>query len=204
VIRHVFVDIGGVLGTNGWDREQRQRAVETFGLDRTDFEFRHQEIVGAWEEGRISMDEYLDLAIFHCARDFSRDQFREFVFSQSQPFEDSIAAVREVVEHREFMVMTLNNESAELNRFRIERFGLSGMFSAFLSSCWLHARKPTRAFFERAFGVANAIPEHSLLIDDREQNIVRARELGMQTIHCTNPKELHTQLVSAGLLRTGS
>jgi putative hydrolase of the HAD superfamily len=204
VIRHVFVDIGGVLGTNGWDREQRQRAVETFGLDRTDFEFRHQEIVGAWEEGRISMDEYLDLAIFHCARDFSRDQFREFVFSQSQPFEDSIAAVREVVEHREFMVMTLNNESAELNRFRIERFGLSGMFSAFLSSCWLHARKPTRAFFERAFGVANAIPEHSLLIDDREQNIVRARELGLQTIHCTNPKELHTQLVSAGLLRTGS
>ena len=104
----------------------------------------------------------------------------------------------------EFIVMTLNNESAELNRFRIERFGLSGMFSAFLSSCWLHARKPTRAFFERAFGVANANPQQALLVDDREQNIVRARELGMQTIHCTNPKELHAQLVSAGLLRTGS
>lgn len=204
MIRHVFVDIGGVLGTNGWDREQRQRAVETFGLDKADFEFRHQEIVGAWEEGRISMDEYLDLAIFHCPRDFSRDQFREFVFSQSQPFEESIAAVREIVQRGEFIVMTLNNESAELNRFRIERFGLSGMFSAFLSSCWLHARKPTRAFFERAFGVANANPQQALLIDDREQNIVRARELGMQTIHCTNPKELHAQLVSAGLLRTGS
>lgn len=204
MIRHVFVDIGGVLGTNGWDREQRQRAFETFKLDKADFEFRHQEIVGAWEEGRISMDEYLDLTIFHCPRAFSRDEFREFVFAQSLPFEESIAAVRELVERGEYVVMTLNNESAELNKYRIQRFGLSGMFSAFLSSCYLHARKPTKAFFDRAFGVANANPVESLLIDDREQNIVRANELGMQTIHCTDPKAVHAQLVDAGLLRTGS
>ena len=203
MIRHVFVDIGGVLGTNGWDREQRQHALETFSLDKTDFDFRHQEIVGAWEEGRISMDEYLDLAIFYCPRDFSRDDFREFVFSQSIPFPESIAAVRELAADGKHVVMTLNNESAELNRYRIQHFGLSGIFAAFLSSCWLHARKPTAAFFDRAFGVANANPVESLLIDDREQNITRARELGMQTIHCTTPEELRAQMLDAGLLQKG-
>lgn len=204
IVRHVFVDIGGVLGTNGWDREQRQRAVDQFRLDKGDFEFRHQEIAGAWEEGHIRMEEYLDFAVFHCARDFTRDEFREFVFAQSKPFVESITAVRELSEQDQHIVMTLNNESAELNRHRIDKFGLSDMFTAFLSSCWLNARKPTRAFFDRAFGVANAIAAESVLIDDREQNIARAREIGMQTIHCTNPADLRTQLAIAGLLPRGT
>lgn len=204
MIRHVFVDIGGVLGTNGWDREQRQRAVDAFKLDKPDFEFRHQEIAAAWEEGRMSMEEYMDLVVFHCPREFSRDQFRDFVFSQSLPFPESIAAVKELSERKTHIVMTLNNESAELNRLRIERFGLSPIFSAFLSSCWLSSRKPTHAFFDRAFGVANAKAEESLLIDDREQNIVRAKELGMETIHCTDPKLLRDQMVQAGLLPAGN
>jgi putative hydrolase of the HAD superfamily len=204
MIRHVFFDIGGVLGTNGWDREQRQNAIEEFGLDKADFEFRHQEIVGAWEEGRISMDEYMDLAVFHCPRNFTRNQFRDFVFAQSAPYPESIAAVSELVRRGTHVVMTLNNESAELNRYRIERFGLAPIFVAFLSSCWLNARKPTQAFFNRAFGVANAKPVESILIDDREQNIVRARELGMQTIHCTDPKQLRDQMVAAALLPNGN
>lgn len=203
-LRHVFVDIGGVLGTNGWDREQRQRAVETFKLDKADFEFRHQEIVGAWEEGRMSMDEYMDLAIFHCPREFSREQFRDFVLAQSIPYPESIAAVKELAQRAEYIVMTLNNESADLNRHRIAHFGLSGIFSAFLSSCWLNARKPTRAFFDRALGVANAIASESLLIDDREQNIIRARELGMQTIHCTDASRLREQMMDCGLLSKGT
>jgi putative hydrolase of the HAD superfamily len=199
-VRHVFVDIGGVLGTNGWDREQRQRAIDHFALEKKDFEFRHQEVAGAWEEGRISMDEYMDLTVFSCPREFTRDQFRDFVYSQSEPFPDSIAAIRELSNRHTHVVMTLNNESAELNSYRIQHFGLTDIFSAFLSSCWLNARKPTATFFNRAFGVANANPGESLLIDDREQNITRAAELGMQTIHCLNPADLRAQLVKESLL----
>lgn len=202
-IRNVFVDIGGVLGTNGWDREQRQFALEKFSLDKADFDFRHQEIVGAWEEGRMSMDEYMKLTVFSCPRDFTPDQFAEFVYEQSMPFPESISAVAELSRLGTHVMMTLNNESAELNRYRITKFELSPIFSAFLSSCWLNARKPTKAFFDRAFGVGNANPEESLLIDDREQNIVRAQELGMQTIHCTDPKQLRDQMVKAGLLPPG-
>lgn len=199
-IRHVFVDIGGVLGTNGWDREQRQRALDKFKLDKPDFDFRHQEIVGAWEEGRMSMEEYMRLTVFYCPRDFTAEEFRAFVLAQSAPFPESIAAVAELSQRGTHIMMTLNNESAELNRHRIAHFELSPIFAAFLSSCWLSARKPTKAFFDRAFGVANAKPEESLLIDDREQNVVRAEELGMQTIHCTDPATLRAQMVNAGLL----
>jgi putative hydrolase of the HAD superfamily len=70
-LTHIFFDIGGVLGTNGWDREQRREAVERFGLD-DELERRHEELVGDWEAGRIRMDDYLESVVFYCPR--SADQ----------------------------------------------------------------------------------------------------------------------------------
>jgi putative hydrolase of the HAD superfamily len=111
----VFFDIGGVLGTNGWDTAQRQRAVAKFNLDGEEFRLRHIEGVGPWEEGRIGIDEYLDLTIFYCPRDFTPDQFKDFMFGESQPFDDSIALARDIAALGRYTMMTLNNEAAELN-----------------------------------------------------------------------------------------
>src|SRR5215217_3533004 len=97
-ITHVFFDIGGVLGSNGWDREQRAAAVERFGIDAEDFQYRHEETVGALESGQISLDEYLDVTVFCDDRPFSRAEFKEFMFAQSLPWPESIAVARAVAE----------------------------------------------------------------------------------------------------------
>jgi putative hydrolase of the HAD superfamily len=193
-IRHIFFDIGGVLGTNGWDREQRERAVERFNLDAHDFQCRHEEIVGAWEEGRISIDEYLDIAIFHEPRAFSRDEFVEFMRSQSVPDTKTVDLARELTRQPGYTLMTLNNESDELNRYRIGKFRISEIFEAFLSSCWLGARKPTQKFYERGMGIAQADPGTSLFIDDRPQNLAPAKKLGMQVILFTSAAQLRSDL----------
>ena len=198
-IRHVFFDIGGVLGTNGWDREQRARAVETFRLDADDFQCRHEEIVGPLEQGDISLDEYLDFTVFYEPRSFSREEFRTFVFDQSSPYAESIEIARAIAQGCKYWVMTLNNESEELNRHRIETFGLADIFDAFLTSCWLGLRKPTRRFYERALGVAMARPESSVFIDDRLQNIAPAAALGIHTIHYQSPSQLATELRDLGV-----
>ena len=193
-IRHIFFDIGGVLGTNGWDREQRIAAVNRFRLDPDDFQCRHEEVVGAWEEGRITIDEYLDIAIFHRQRDFSREQFVEFMYSQSRVDEGVVAIARSLTAHPEFTLMTLNNESDELNRHRIELFGISDIFEAFLSSCWLGVRKPMQRFYSRALGIAQADPVSSLFIDDRQQNLAPARELGINGVLFTSAAQLRSDL----------
>ena len=110
-IRHVFFDIGGVLATNGWDREQRKVAIERFNLDPDDFQNRHEEMVGPLEQGQISLEEYLDIAVFHEPRDFSKNEFRDFVFSQSKPYAETIAIARAVAKGCTYWVMTMNNES---------------------------------------------------------------------------------------------
>jgi putative hydrolase of the HAD superfamily len=193
-IRHIFFDIGGVLGTNGWDREQRERAVERFNLDAHDFQCRHEEIVGAWEEGRISIDEYLDIAIFHEPRAFSRDEFVEFMHSQSVPDTKTVDLARELTRQPGYTLMTLNNESDELNRYRIGKFRISEIFEAFLSSCWLGVRKPTQEFYERGMGIGQADPGTSLFIDDRPQNLAPAKKLGMQVILFTSAAQLRSDL----------
>lgn len=193
-IRHIFFDIGGVLGSNGWDREQRQRAVERFDLNADDFQWRHEDVIGEWEEGRITLDEYLDVAVFYGERAFSRAEFIEFMYSQSIPDEATIRIARALSKDPRYTLMTLNNESEELNVHRIEKFGLSEIFEAFISSCWLGVRKPIRRFYNRALGIAHSAPKGSLFIDDRQQNLTPASSLGMNVIHFKSATQLRSDL----------
>jgi putative hydrolase of the HAD superfamily len=193
-IRHIFFDIGGVLGSNGWDREQRERAVQRFELNAEDFQWRHEEVIAEWEEGRITLDEYLDIAVFYTGRPFSRQQFIDFMYSQSLPNEATIGIARRLSQESRFTLMTLNNESEELNVHRIETFGISEIFEAFLSSCWLGGRKPIRRFYNRALGIAHADPACSLFIDDRQQNLTPATTLGMNVILFKSASQLRSDL----------
>ena len=199
----VLFDIGGVLGSNGWDREQRAVAVEKFALDGEDFQYRHEETVGAFESGQISLDEYLDVTVFWQPRAFSRDDFKRFMFSLSTPWADSLDVVRRLRQRirgrpTRVRMATLNNESRELNEYRIRYFGLCELFDVFFSSCWLGVRKPTRQIYERVLGMTQADPASSVFVDDREQNLAPARALGMQTIRFTSADQLSRSLARLG------
>ena len=193
-IQHVFFDIGGVLGSNGWDTGERRAAVERFKLDAEDFQRRHEEWVGPWEEGRIAIDDYLEATIFFCPREFTRDAFKDFMFAQSIADDAAIAVARGVSRLDRYTMMTLNNEAAELNCYRIVKFGIEPIFEAFMSSCWLGSRKPMKKIYSDALSIAQASPAKTLFIDDREPNLVPARALGMNTIHFESAAQLRREL----------
>jgi putative hydrolase of the HAD superfamily len=151
-------------------------------------------VTGEWEEGRITIEEYLDIAVFYKQRDFSRQQSIDFMYSQSVPDEATIQLARLLSRQPGYTLMTLNNESEELNRHRIEKFGISQIFEAFLSSCWLGVRKPIRRFYNRALGIAHAEPASSLFIDDRQQNLTPASSLGMNVVLFKSAEQLRSDL----------
>jgi putative hydrolase of the HAD superfamily len=196
----VLFDIGGVLGSNGWDREQRERAIDHFGLDGDDFQYRHEETVGDLESGRITLDEYLEVTVFCANRSFSPERFKAFMLDQSEAWTDSIAIAGEVASAGRARLATLNNEGEELNTFRIRRFGLRAIFPTFFSSCWLGVRKPTHRIYERVLGMTQADPSRTLFIDDRMQNLTPAAALGMQVVHFRDASQLRSDLRSFGLI----
>jgi len=198
-ITHVFFDVGGVLGNNGWDRHERAEAIARFGLDGDDFERRHEDAVGSFEAGRMTMDEYLDYTVFCEERAFSRDDFKAFMKGCSRPFPESIQVARDLSRARKHVLMTLNNESEELNVHRLRTFGLVPLFTAFFSSCWVGAVKPARRIYESARDLSQAEPARSVFIDDRPQNLTPAAALGMKTILFKDAAQLRRDLAALGV-----
>ncbi len=199
MISHLFFDVGGVLGSSGWGTESRALAVQRFGLDGADFERRHQEAVGQWEAGRLTLDEYLDCTVFDVKRAFTKEAFAAFMRDQSRPYPDSIALARALAATGRYRLMTLNNESAELNAHRLRLFGLAPIFTAFFSSCWLGVAKPSRRIFELALALSQAEPAAAVFVDDREQNLAPARALGMHALRFTTADALRNDLAALGV-----
>jgi len=198
-VTHVFFDIGGVLGTNGWDRDQRAAAARHFNLDVGELEDLHGEAVAMLEQGRMTLDEYLRNTVFYCPRPFGLEEFKACMLAQSAPFPDTIDLARALVRTGRYRLMTINNESDELNRYRLGRFGLRDIFIAFFSSCWLGVLKPGRRIYEVALAMSQAVPEDSVFIDDRERNLEPARSLGMRTIRYTDALRLRQELADLGV-----
>jgi putative hydrolase of the HAD superfamily len=195
----LFFDIGGVLLSNGWDRHARKCAVEKFGLDQEEFDSRHELVVHSWEMGQITLDDYVRRTVFYRRRPFTRDEFESFLFGQSQPCAEALAAVKQYADARRWLVASLNNESLELNEFRIKKFKLREIFSIFLSSCYLGVRKPDEKIYRLALHITQRTPSESVFIDDREINLEAAGRLGMRVVHYQNPQQMVAELARRGI-----
>jgi len=198
-ISAIFWDVGGVLLTNGWDRAQREKALEQFHLDREEFNDRHEMLVSSFERGKISLDEYLDRTIFYRSRPFTRDEFRQFMFALSQPKSDELALAQELSRSGKYLMSTINNESRELNLYRIEKFGLREIFDIFISSCFVGLRKPEKDIYRLALEVTQKAPAQCCFIDDRDLNLESAEKLGMQTIRMQTAEQLRQELRKLGV-----
>ncbi len=202
-ITTLFWDVGGVLLSNAWDRDQRGLAVEKFHLEAEEFEERHELLLHGFETGEITLAEYLQRAVFYRDRPFSEGEFREFMFSLSRPDPEALALISEVAQSHHYLLAALNNESTDLNHYRIVTFGLRDFFSAFFSSCYLGLRKPDFGIYRQALRITQRRPEECLFLDDRSLNLEFAREMGMRTLLFRNPGEARQQLRSHGIQVAG-
>ena len=198
-ISTLFWDVGGVLLTNGWERKSRQQAMEKFKLDWEDFQDRHDLVISDFETGRIHLEDYLRCTVFYRDRPFTKDEFKDFMFAQSKPNPETLAILKQLVQTKRYFLATLNNESLELNLYRIKQFGLRDHFNLFLSSCFLGARKPDCSFFKVALQLTQRDPTNCVFIDDRALNLECAGNLGIKTIHYQNPEQLRQGLESVGV-----
>lgn len=200
MITTIFFDIGGVLLSDGWGHDSRRAAAEKFGLDWDEYTDRHEKVAHAIETNRLSLEQYLDRAVFYRPRSFTRDQFRDFIFAQSQPKLDSLEIAKELADSGRYFMATINNEIMELNVYRLERFSLRRYFPVFFSSCFLGLRKPDEAIYRTVLQITQRTPQECIFIDDREVNLECPRELGINTILFKDAGKLRQELHKSGVV----
>ncbi len=198
-INTMFWDVGGVILSNGWDRPARAEAARKFAIDLAEFEDRHEQASPGFENGKVTLETYLDRTIFYRPRAFSKEEFRDFMFSQSKELPGTRAVLDELAQSGRYLQATLNNEALELNLYRIEHFNLRRVFTAFFSSCFVGARKPDREIYQIALEVTQRPPGNCLFIDDRALNLESARQLGMQAIQFRDAEQLRKDLAALGV-----
>ena len=193
-ITTIFFDIGGVLLTDGWGHVSRRAAADKFGLDWEEYSERHEKVAHAIETNQLSLEAYLTRTIFFRPRSFSREEFRAYIFAQSQPHSETIEIARHLAASQKYFMATINNEIFELNVYRLKRFGLRSIFPVFFSSCFLGIRKPDEAIYRLALQATQREAAECLFIDDREVNLECPREMGLQTILCESASQLKDAL----------
>jgi len=198
-IRALFWDVGGVLLTNAWDHTERAEALVHFGLDKDEFHVRHEVVVSQFERGQITLDEYLDRTVFYCSRPFTREAFRDFMYSLSRPLPGVIDFIQGISDSGKYLMATINNESRELNLYRIEQFGLRNVFRFFVSSCFVGLRKPESEIYRLALETTQIPAEECCFIDDRAANLEWPVKMGMHGIQMQTLEQLRADLAKLGV-----
>ncbi|MEO8085451.1 MAG: HAD family hydrolase [Bacteroidota bacterium] len=197
-ISALFLDIGGVLLTNGWGHDSRVKAVAHFNLNSDELNERHHLTFDTYEEGKLSLNEYLKRVVFYEERSFSQDDFIAFMFKESLPFQATIDFFKAIKKKYLLKIIAVSNEGRELNEFRIAEYKLHELFDAFVSSSFVHLRKPDADIFRMAIDISQTAPEDSLYIDDRLMFVEVARTLGMPGIHHQRLDETKRQMREFG------
>jgi len=195
----LFLDIGRVLLTDGWDHHARKRAAKNFKLELAEMEDRHHLTFEAYEEGKLTLEEYLGLVVFYREQTFSRIEFRKFMFEQSKPHPRMMELIRKLKAQYGLKTAVVSNEGRELNEYRIRKFKLDGFVDSFISSCFVHIRKPDAGIFRLALDIAQAPARHVVYIDDTPMFVQIAEGLGIRSILHTDYKSTCAKLASFGL-----
>ena len=182
-IKTLFLDIGGVLLTNGWGHESRALAAQKFGLDLKEMEARHSLAFETYELGRMSLNDYLALVVFYDSRTFSREDFKAFMLEQSAALDGVIDYFIEIKNRHKLKVIAVSNEGRELNEYRIKHFMLYNLFDAYISSCYVHLHKPDISMLQMACDISNTPPQNALYVDDNRMLADVAGSFGCHALH---------------------
>lgn len=175
----LFLDIGGVLLSDGWNHAARIEAIEKFKLEPIQFQKDHSVAFPLFENGKLNLDQYLESVIFNVDRNFTKKEFSDFMFSRTSQLPDFLPWLINWKKEKDIKIFSINNEGKEFNDYRIKHFKLHDCFDAFISSCEVGFSKPDPSIFKLALGIAQEEAQHCLYFDDRAIHVAIAKQMGL-------------------------
>ncbi len=197
--RVLFSDIGGVLGTNGWDTGVREKICDHFGLDRSEIAAGHRLMFDSYERGYLSFEDYLQRVFFGRPREFSPSEVRELAYAQSVAWPENIAFFEKVKRLNGIKLGLISNEGQGITEHRVGKFRLREVADFMIISHFVHMRKPDPSIWRLGLDLVQVPASESIYVDDRPMFVQCAADLGFAAIHHVSLASTDEQLRSLGL-----
>jgi putative hydrolase of the HAD superfamily len=121
------------------------------------------------------------------------------MFEQSRPHPEMIDLIRELKRRYRLKIVAVSNEGRELTLHRVKTFQLSDFIDFFVSSCFVHMRKPDEDMYRMALDGSQVPAAEALYIDDRPMFVDVAAAMGIRGIRHTGDRATRAALAEFGL-----
>jgi putative hydrolase of the HAD superfamily len=195
----LYSDVGGVLGTNGWDTHLRQKITAHFQLQLDQIESRHHLMFDSYERGYMSFEDYLRSVFFNVPRAFTLEQLRDYTYNESVAWPANIQFFKRAKELNRLKIGLISNEGRGLTEHRVRKFHLRELADFMIFSHCVGYRKPDREIWRLALDLAQVTPRESVYLDDRKIFVDIAADMGFTAVHYVSLEDLSRRLQELGL-----
>jgi putative hydrolase of the HAD superfamily len=195
----LYSDVGGVLGTNGWDTHLREKIAAHFKVERDEIEGRHHLMFDSYERGHMSFEDYLRSVFFGVPRRFTLEDLIAYSYNESIAWPENMKFFKQVKQENKLKMAIVSNEGRGLTEHRVRKFQLRELADFMIFSHCVGYRKPDREIWRLALNLAQATPRESIYIDDRKMFVDIAAEMGFTAVHYTSLDDTGERLRQIGL-----
>jgi putative hydrolase of the HAD superfamily len=196
----LYSDVGGVLGTNGWDTGLRHKIAAHFKVELDDIEGRHHLVFDSYERGHMGFEDYLRSVFFDVPRGFTVEDLRNYTYNESVAWPENIHFLKRIKTSNGLKIALISNEGRGLTGHRVRKFHLRELAEFMIFSNCVGYRKPDREIWRLALDLAQATPEESIYLDDRKMFVDIAAAMGFTAVHHVSLEETSKQLRELGLV----
>jgi 2-haloacid dehalogenase len=201
-IKNIIFDLGGVL--IDWNPEYVY--LDVFEGDRKKMQWFLDEICTMdWNENQDggyplqkATEEHVSL--FPQYEEWIRMYYGRWEEMLGGSIEETVEILDQLLGDIKFRVIALTNWSSETFPVALQRFEFLHRFEGIVVSGIEKTRKPFPDIYQLTLDRYGFKAEETLFIDDNQRNIDAAADMGIQTIHFKNPKDLKYNLNKKGIL----
>ncbi|MBI4182134.1 MAG: HAD family phosphatase [Candidatus Aenigmarchaeota archaeon] len=194
-IKAILFDMGGVLLRISMEAETA-RWSQLLGIPNGKLHRLYAKRMDALLEGKLSPEEF-------CREVEDTLQVRQALARWQQAYEETATISQRILFlvarlRQRYRVGLLSNAGQLADRLNREE-GLYDLFDPLILSCEVGVKKPSPRIYQIALQRLGLRPREVVFLDDRPENLVPPRKMGIRTIHYTSPGQLERDLRKLGV-----
>ena len=196
-IKAIVFDCGGVFLSKSWNDKSCHIIPKKLRISKdkaTEIFYKH------WPEiqiGKEDEDSFFEDLLKNSSEKVSLKEIKEIYYDCIDKIDDTFEIIKKL--HKKYSLFTLTNQGKEWMKFKIKKFKLKRYFKDFICASFVGVAKPDKKIYEILLERTGLKPDECIFIDNLEDNLKPAKNMGYNVILFKNAKQLKKELSKYGI-----